>query len=120
MHADPSLNIQQAMDRAGQMVIDRYADFQRVRSELASWGAEIDAQVEKFINGSAALIIGNAVWSFEAPKYFGAQREEIKRTRRITLLAPVASMQENLTESISKKKVEKKQFKMQIQMYLIL
>ncbi|CAF1165405.1 unnamed protein product [Adineta steineri] len=60
MHADPSLNIQQAFDRGGQMVIDCYADFQRARKELISWGTKIDSQVEKFVNGAAAFIIGNA------------------------------------------------------------
>ncbi|CAF1274685.1 unnamed protein product [Adineta steineri] len=107
MHADPSLNIQQAMDRAGQMVIDRYADFERVRRELMSWGTKIDTQVEKYVNGLGAVIIGNAVWSFETPRYFGTEREEVKRTRRVTLLPPGASMQENLTEGISKQEVER-------------
>ncbi|CAF1231969.1 unnamed protein product [Adineta steineri] len=107
MHADPSLNIQQAIDRAGQMVIDRYADFERVQSELISWGTKIDTQVEKFVNGLAASIIGTIVWSFGTPRYFGTEREEVKRTRRVTLLAPEASMQENLTEGISKKAVER-------------
>ncbi|CAF0794817.1 unnamed protein product [Adineta steineri] len=60
------------------MVIDRYADFERVRSELVSWGAKTDIQVEKFTNGLGAIIIGNAVWSFETPKYFGTEREEDK------------------------------------------
>ncbi|CAF1244322.1 unnamed protein product [Adineta steineri] len=95
------------MDRAGQMVIDRYADFERVRRELMSWGTKIDTQVEKYINGLGAVIIGNAVWSFETPRYFGTEREEVKRTRRVTLLALEASMQENLTEGISKQEVER-------------
>ncbi|CAF0877010.1 unnamed protein product [Adineta steineri] len=107
MHADPSLNIQQAIDRAGQMVIDRYADFERVRSELISWGTKIDAQVEKYVNGLGIAIIAFAVWSFETPRYFGTEREEVKRTRRVTLLPPGASVQENLTEGISKQEVER-------------
>ncbi|CAF1417373.1 unnamed protein product [Adineta steineri] len=107
MHADPSLNIQQAIDRAGQMVIDRYADFQRVRSELISWGTKIDTQVEKFVNGLGIVIVGTAVWSFETPRYFGAEREEVKRTRRVTLLPPKVNLQRNLTESISKQEVER-------------
>ncbi|CAF0868578.1 unnamed protein product [Adineta steineri] len=107
MHADPSLNIQQAIDRAGQMVIDRYADFERVRRELISWGTKIDTQVEKYVNGLAASIIGTIAWSFETPRYFGTEREDVKRTRRVTLLPLGASMQENLTEGISKQEVER-------------
>ncbi|CAF4078026.1 unnamed protein product [Adineta steineri] len=104
LHADPSLNIQQAIDRAGKMVIDRYADFERVRSELISWGTKTDTQVGKFVDGLGAVIIGYDVWSFETPRYFGTEREEVKRTRRVTLLPPEASMQENFTEAISKQK----------------
>ena len=37
MHANPLLSIQQAMDQAGQMVIDRYADLERIRCQLPSW-----------------------------------------------------------------------------------
>ncbi|CAF3760610.1 unnamed protein product [Adineta steineri] len=76
MHDDSSLTIQQAMDRAGQMIIDRYNDFERIRREIPSWGKEIDAQVEKYINEATYMISGTIHWSFETPKYFGAQTEE--------------------------------------------
>ena len=86
-HIAPSLSVQEAMDKAGQMIVNRYSDFERVRRQLPSWGATIDAQIETYINGLASGIIANAVWSFETPRYFGDEREEVKRTRRVTLLA---------------------------------
>ena len=85
-HIEPSLSVQEAMDKAGQMIVDRYADFERVRRQLPSWGATVDVQIEAYVNGLASGIIANAVWSFETPRYFGNEREEVKRTRRITLL----------------------------------
>ena len=86
-HIEPSLSVQEAMDKAGSMIVNRYTDFERVRRQLPSWGATIDAQIETYINGLASGIIANAVWSFETPRYFGDEREEVKRTRRVTLLA---------------------------------
>ncbi|CAF1008954.1 unnamed protein product [Adineta steineri] len=62
MHDDSSLTIQQAMDRAGQMIIDRYNDFERIRREIPSWGKEIDAQVEKYINEATCIVSGNLHW----------------------------------------------------------
>lgn len=82
----PSLSIQQVFDEAGYMIIERYNDFQRLRSELPSWGDEIDKQVNQFVDALALGIIANAVWSFETPRYFGNEREFIKRTRRLTLM----------------------------------
>ena len=82
----PSLSLQQVFDEAGHMIVERYHDFQRVRSELPSWGDEIDHQVNRFVDALASGIIANAVWSFETPRYFGQDRELIKRTRCLTLI----------------------------------
>lgn len=82
----PSFSIQEALDEAGHMIIQRYHDFQRVRTELPSWGETIDQQVNQFVSALASGIIANAVWSFETPRYFGKDKELIKRTRCITLM----------------------------------
>ena len=74
------------MDEAGLMITQRYMDFQRLRKQLPSWGAEIDAQVKLYVDALASGVIANAVWSFETPRYFGKEREQVKLTRRITLL----------------------------------
>ncbi|CAF4202334.1 unnamed protein product [Adineta steineri] len=96
MNANPSPSIQQAMDQAGQMVIDVYAHFERLRRQLLSWGADIDAQIEKFVDGMGKLLRGNLRWSFETPRYFGSEREEVKRTKCIKLLPPKTTVQENI------------------------
>ncbi|CAF4275077.1 unnamed protein product, partial [Adineta steineri] len=99
MNANPSLSIQQAMDQAGQMVIDVYAHFERLRRQLLSWGADIDAQIEKFVDGMGKLLRGNFRWSFETPRYFGSEREEVKRTKCIKLLPPKTTVQKNIIHS---------------------
>ncbi|CAF4278743.1 unnamed protein product, partial [Adineta steineri] len=99
MNVNPTLSIQQAMDQAGQMVIDQYAEFERLRHELPSWGADIDSQVKQFVDSLANMIRGNLSWSFETQRYFGSEREEVKRTRRIKLLPPKTTVQDNILHS---------------------
>ncbi|CAF1073301.1 unnamed protein product [Adineta steineri] len=99
MNANPSLSIQQAMDQVGQMIIDVYADFERLRSQLPSWGADIDDQVKKYVDGLGMVVRGNLCWSFEADRYFGSEREEVKRTRCIKLLPPKTTVQDNILHS---------------------
>ncbi|CAF0780725.1 unnamed protein product [Adineta steineri] len=105
MNANSSLSIQQAMDQAGQMVIDVYADFQRLRHELPSWGADIDSQVEQFVDGLGDMVRGNLCWCFETERYFGSEREEVKRTRRIKLLPPKIKVQQNILHSRKNAKI---------------
>ncbi|CAF3816576.1 unnamed protein product [Adineta steineri] len=105
MNANPPLSIQQAMDQAGQMVIDEYAHFERLQRQLPSWGADIDDQVEKYVDGLGKVIRGNLCWCFETQKYFGSETEEVKRTRCIKLLPPTTTVQENLLHSQKNAKV---------------
>ncbi|CAF0728232.1 unnamed protein product [Adineta steineri] len=105
MNANPPLSIQQAMDQAGQMVIDEYAHFERLQRQLPSWGADIDDQVEKYVDGLGKVIRGNLCWCFETQKYFGSETEEVKRTRCIKLLPPTTTVQENLLHSQKNAKI---------------
>ncbi len=40
----------------------------------------MDNDVHKYIFSVAKWYIGNLVWSFETPRYFGAERDEVKKT----------------------------------------
>jgi hypothetical protein len=102
---NPLLSIQDALNEAGRMVIQRYIDFQRVRNELPSWGKEIDDQVNVFVDALASGIIANAVWSFETPRYFGNERENVKRTRRIQLLTSEELFVDELSDIEDESKV---------------
>ncbi|CAF1508544.1 unnamed protein product [Adineta steineri] len=70
MNANPSPSIQQAMDQAGQMVIDVYAHFERLRSQLLSWGADIDAQIEKICGWHGQIITRKSSMEFRNTKIF--------------------------------------------------
>ena len=102
---NPSLTVQQAMDEAGLMINQRYMDFLRVRQLLPSWGAEIDIQVKLYVGALGSGVIGNALWSFETPRYFGKEREQVKRTRQITLLARKDPLADPMSDSDDDPKV---------------
>jgi hypothetical protein len=108
MHDNPLLTIQQAMDYAGELVINRYADFELIRPELPSWGTEIDDQVQKYVEGLTAGISANAFWCLETPKYFGEQREEVKRTKCFKLLPSKTTVQGNFIDLEKDEKVQQK------------
>ncbi|CAF1359160.1 unnamed protein product [Didymodactylos carnosus] len=75
-----------AMNRAGKMVLDRYDDFNRARTQLPSWGDEVDKKVQQFVEGTASGVIATAVWSFfETTRYFSRESQDGKGAKRVTL-----------------------------------
>jgi len=108
MHDNPLMSIQQAMDYAGELIVNRYADFERIRRELPSWGTEIDDQVQKYVEGLTVGISATPVWSLETPRYFEDDTEEVKRTRCFKLLPSKTTMQGNCIELEKDEQVQPK------------
>ena len=80
--------LQDAVDFVGDLckkAIDRFIED---RARLPSWGPEIDAQVQVYVQGLADWIVGNIHWSFESERYFGKKGGQMKKDR-IVELAPV-------------------------------
>lgn len=48
--------------------------------KLPSFGANVDGEVKKYIFGLTQWVIGNLIWSFETPRYFGVERDRVKET----------------------------------------
>ncbi|KAH7884649.1 terpenoid synthase [Phlebopus sp. FC_14] len=82
---EEGISVQDAMDRAGVVfgeLMDRYL---RDKCRIRSWGPEIDEDVAQYMDAIGYWVVGNLQWSFETPRYFGDQREEVLRTRRIDM-----------------------------------
>lgn len=80
--------LQEAVDFVGDLckkTIDRFIEN---RALLPSWGPEIDAQVQIYVQGLADWIVGSLHWSFDSERYFGKKGLQIKKDR-IVELAPV-------------------------------
>ncbi|KAK4445273.1 terpenoid synthase [Podospora aff. communis PSN243] len=83
------LSPQAAIDWIADWVDGIVQDFLQCRADLPSWGPEIDAQVNKYVDGLGAWVRGNDHWSFESQRYFGTAGTEIRRTRQIYMLPRV-------------------------------
>ena len=82
------MTLQEAVDFVGglcKQAIDRFIEN---RARLPSWGPEIDAQVQVYVQGLADWISGSLHWSFDSERYFGKKGAQIKKDR-IVRLAPV-------------------------------
>ncbi|KAI0703666.1 terpenoid synthase [Cerioporus squamosus] len=80
------LELQEAIDYVGDLCFGCIDRFEALRRALPSWGPEIDAQLQVYIDGLADWMIGNLVWSFETTRYFGADGPQVRRDLSVDLL----------------------------------
>ncbi|KAI0284274.1 terpenoid synthase [Russula aff. rugulosa BPL654] len=80
-----NMDIQAACDFVGGHYKQLMADFLSAKSSLRSFGPEVDIDVKRYVDACQYWPSGNLVWSFETPRYFGALRDQILRTRIVPL-----------------------------------
>ncbi|KZT69363.1 terpenoid synthase [Daedalea quercina L-15889] len=78
-------DLQTAADRAGLRFKQLMEGFQADKACLPSWGPDMDTVVGKFVMALETWVVGNCKWSFETHRYFGIERDEVKRTRVVKL-----------------------------------
>ena len=83
---EQGLDLQSAVDFVGELCKQTIDQFVHDRTQLPSWGEEIDREVEIYVDGLADWIVGSLHWSFETERYFGKNGREVKRSRVINLL----------------------------------
>ncbi|KAI8976599.1 terpenoid synthase [Trametes punicea] len=81
-----NLDRQSALDYVGELCVGSIHRFQALRQELPSWGPEIDAQLQVYVDGLAHWMISNLNWSFESERYFGRAGPEVRATLSVALL----------------------------------
>lgn len=59
---EQGISAQQAVDKAGEMLIDCYKQWYTVLASVPIWGEETDRQVLKFINLWRDMVLGNLHW----------------------------------------------------------
>jgi len=82
------MTIQEAVDFVGDLSKESIDRFNSYRARLPSWGPEIDAQVQVYVQGLADWIVGGLHWSFDSERYFGRKGGQIKNAL-VVELAPV-------------------------------
>ena len=82
---DKKLDLQSAVDYAGDLGNKCIARFDEARSQLPSWGPEIDLEVKRYGQGLQDWIVGSLHWSFVSKRYFGLEGEAVKNHRTIAI-----------------------------------
>ncbi|KAM0343770.1 hypothetical protein ACHAPU_008197 [Fusarium lateritium] len=77
---------QEAFNTVGDLLERRYSEWERVITQLPSWGHEIDVHVARYIKGIQNVVQANVTWSFQSGRYFGKQAAEIRRTRMVDVM----------------------------------
>lgn len=93
---------QEAFNTVGDLLEQRYQEWENVITQLPSWGPKVDVDVARYIQGIQNVVQANITWryepllsssqqsltyrSFQSGRYFGAQAAEIRRTRRIDVM----------------------------------
>ncbi|OJZ82180.1 hypothetical protein ASPFODRAFT_701161 [Aspergillus luchuensis CBS 106.47] len=75
-------SVQAAFDEAGKLLATCYRDWYLALADLPSWGEDVDAQVQTYIEGLQNVVLANIHWSFRAERYWKSNAE-IQKERTI-------------------------------------
>ena len=84
MHSE-GLSHQQALDRAGEIYKSRVDTFTVSKTSMRSFGEDIDRMIQAYAYGLEQWVCGNNAWYLDTERYFGKDREEVKRTGIVKL-----------------------------------
>ncbi|KAG7291137.1 hypothetical protein NEMBOFW57_001148 [Staphylotrichum longicolle] len=80
------LDVQEAMDKAGEIVRQRIEGFNVLYQQLPRYVGPVDLDVQKLVDGIANCVSGNLHWSYESQRYFGTRGPTVRETRIVGLL----------------------------------
>jgi hypothetical protein len=61
------------------------AKFLSDKNSLPSWGSEVDASLQEYVDRLGRCVRGYDAWSYETNRYYGTKGLDVQLTRRITL-----------------------------------
>ena len=79
------LSHQQALDRAGEIYKSRVDMFMASKASIRSFGEITDRMIQAYVYGLEQWVCGNNAWYLDTERYFGKDREEVKRTGIVKL-----------------------------------
>ncbi|KZZ92810.1 terpene synthase metal-binding domain containing protein [Moelleriella libera RCEF 2490] len=81
------ISLQEALVKLGEMLDDRYKAWDRAVAELPTWDETTDKAVQRLLNVFRRMPLSNAHWSFKCGRYFGANGETVKSTRKMQVVS---------------------------------
>jgi len=85
MHSE-GMDLQDAIDRVGDMCIKVLEEFENLKSQLPSWNPKVDQDIKRYISGLENWFIACLHWSFLSGRYFGKEGPSIRETHVVKLL----------------------------------
>ncbi len=83
---DLGLDRQAAIDHATELAKHTSVRFETCRSQLPSWGQDVDGMVAKYVQALQDWMVGSCHWSFDTERYFGKEGAGVKKSLRVPLL----------------------------------
>ncbi|THH02195.1 hypothetical protein EW026_g598 [Hermanssonia centrifuga] len=83
---DLGLDRQAAIDHATELAKHTSVRFETCRSQLPSWGQDVDGMVAKYVQALQDWMVGSCHWSFDTERYFGKDGAGVKKSLRVPLL----------------------------------
>lgn len=80
------MNAQEAFDHLDLMLQARYAAFEDATASIPLWGASVDAEVARYVDGLMNCVKANLYLIFRSHMYSGTDRYEVCRRREIAVL----------------------------------
>ncbi|KAH8756856.1 pentalenene synthase [Hyaloscypha finlandica] len=77
------LSEQEFYDRVQTLLRQRYKQWYLAHAHLPTWGEQTDREVQRYIKGIEDVALANAHWSFRTERYFGKNREQVRKTREV-------------------------------------
>ncbi|KAI0156091.1 terpene synthase metal binding domain-containing protein [Pestalotiopsis sp. NC0098] len=77
---------QNAFDEIASLVDERYAIWDATVRKVPSWGKDVDAQVQQYVQGIQNIVQANLSWSFRTGRYFGPKAAEVRKSRELDVL----------------------------------
>ncbi|KAI0111201.1 Presilphiperfolan-8-beta-ol synthase [Nemania sp. FL0031] len=82
------LSEQEAVDKIGDMLNERYRRWYRALADLPIYGEQIDREVLKYIDVCRNIALGNLYWSYQSSRYLKDEGLKVRETRVLNLPAP--------------------------------
>jgi hypothetical protein len=80
------LDIQQAVDKTGELIRDKTERFEALYRQLPRWFGPVGLDVQRLVDGIAQCVSGCMHWSYESRRYFGTDGLVVKESRTVNLL----------------------------------
>ena len=82
------MSAQEAFDEIGELIVVRHQRLEGMVAQLPSWGALVNLEVVRYVEGIKDVVKANLYWSFKSGRFLSeAQKAELTNTGNLDVLA---------------------------------